>query len=74
MLLSEFSQNIGPYLLENQYGVPGDKIASTYTRAFILPVFFAIVSEIFIGIAYDLFGRKKPLLISYMITSIGLMV
>ena len=31
-----------------------------------------VVANLLIGMAYDVFGRRKPLLMSYVLTSIGL--
>ena len=39
-----------------------------------IPLVVAIICEGLIGVVYDVIGRKKPLAVSYLLTSSGILV
>ena len=49
-------------------------MASTISQVGVYIVPFIIVCEMSIGMIYDIFGRKRPLAMSYLLVSIGLFV
>lgn len=54
--------------------MPSDEIAGTISETATIPIAIMIVSELMIGSIYDIYGRKKPLIITYFIASLGLLI
>ena len=61
-------------MLEKFYNVPSDEVAGTIANTAIIPIIFMVVAEICIGTIYDLFGRKKPLVFTYICSTIGTLI
>jgi|TARA_B110001450_G_scaffold164719_1_gene153597 MFS family permease len=54
--------------------VKGDDIAGTISETATLPIVIMVGAELCIGSIYDIYGRKKPLIITYFMASLGLFI
>lgn len=73
-MVSTFQNIFSPYILQNIYDVPGNKVAGTIAETATIPIVIMIISELAIGSIYDIYGRKKPLIFTYFAASLGLLI
>jgi MFS family permease len=60
--------------LENLYNTPSHEVAGTIANTAIIPIIFMVLAEIGIGTIYDIYGRKKPMVFTYICSTIGTLI
>jgi MFS family permease len=73
-LVSTFDGMFSPFILENFYGVKSHEVAGTIANISLIPIVSMVVAEFMIGSIYDIYGRKKPMMFSYICSTIGTLI